>query len=693
MCCAKCGAENSEGNRFCGDCGAPLEDRCSQCGADNPTGKRFCGDCGAALAASGGSEQSRDPLQSTAEVRAPTEKGDGVTSVDGERRHLTVLFSDLVGSTEIAAHLDAEDWREIAARYQRTAAAAVTRLGGHVAKYLGDGLMVYFGWPQAHEDDAERAVRAGLAMVDEVSALKRRVSVEREVKLAVRVGIQTGSVVMGRGGGGEADVFGDVPNVASRVQSTAEPDSVVITAAVHQLVSGLFVVEDRGAHHLKGIEHPVQLYRALQPTMVRRRAQRGAARSLTPFVGREDDVCLLLSRWERAREGQGQLVLLMGEPGIGKSRLVEEFRARLRNDTYAWVECAGEQLFQSTPFHAVTQLLRQALGWRGNESHQDRVTQLERNLELAGLKLSEALPLIAELLDLPKPENYPPLTFTPEQRRRRLLANLVAWVPNIAPTQPLILAMEDLHWVDPSTLELTQTLVEQAATAPLMLLCTGRPEFRVPWPMRAHHTQVTLNRLNERHTREMIAGVVARSALAPDLVDEVVKRTDGVPLFAEELTRLMLEGDSRSPVREIPTTLHDSLTARLDKLGPAKEVAQVAAVIGREFSYALLKAVVSIDETLLQSALQKLLDAELIYARGIPPEATYRFKHALIRDSAYEVLLKAQRKKLHGEIASVLERDFTQLARTEPEVLAIHHSAAATLIGPLPVGKTQASER
>src|SRR6516162_917264 len=478
MRCSKCGAENPESNKFCGDCGAALENRCPQCGADNLSGKRFCGDCGAALAATGTPTQSSSPARPTAEVRVPTWPSGAATSPDGERRHLTVLFSDLVGSTEIAAHLDAEDWREIAAQYQRTAAAAVTRFGGHVAKYLGDGLMVYFGWPQAHEDDAERAVCAGLAMVDEVAALNGRLSAKHQVKLAVRVGIQTGSVVMGRGGGREADVFGDVPNVASRVQSIAEPDSVVITAAVHKLVSELFVVEDYGAHQLEGIEHPVQLYRAIQPTVVRRRTQRGAARSLTPFVGREDDTRLLLSRWERAREGQGQLVLVMGEPGIGKSRLVEEFRARIRNHTHVWIECAGEQLFQSTPFHAVTQLLGQGLDWHGDESPENRLSQLERSLKRAGLKLSEAVPLIAELLDLPKPENYPPVTFTPDQRRRRLLANLVGWVLNFARMQPLVLAMEDLHWIDPSTLELTQTLVDQAATAPLMLLCTGRSEFR-----------------------------------------------------------------------------------------------------------------------------------------------------------------------------------------------------------------------
>jgi class 3 adenylate cyclase len=295
-----------------------------------------------------------------------------------------VLFSDLVGSTEIAAHLDAEEWREIAAQYQRTAAAAVTRFGGNVAKYLGDGLMVYFGWPEAHEDDAERAVRAGLAIVDDVNSLNGRLAKEHNVTLSVRVGIQTGSVVIGQGGGDQADVFGDAPNVASRVQSAAEPNYVLITAAVHELVSGLFLVEDRGAHQLKGIEHPVQLYRAIQPTAVRRGTRGTATRALTPFVGHEDDMLLLLSRWEQAREGQGQLALVMGEPGIGKSRLVEEFRARIKEDPHVWVECAGEQLFQGTPFHAVAQILEQGLGWRGDESPEERVTQLDSGWSARG---------------------------------------------------------------------------------------------------------------------------------------------------------------------------------------------------------------------------------------------------------------------------------------------------------------------
>ena len=678
MRCSKCGAENPEGKKFCGDCGAALENRCPKCGAENLPGKKFCSDCGTPLAATGAPTQSSSPTKSTAEVRLPTRPSGAATSPDGERRHLTVLFSDLVGSTEIAAHLDAEDWREIAAQYQRTAAAAVTRFGGHVAKYLGDGLMVYFGWPEAHEDAAERAVRAGLALVDEVVALNGRLAAKYNVKLSVRVGIETGSVVMGHGGGGGADVFGDAPNVASRVQSAAEPNSVVITAAVHELVSGLFVVEDRGAHQLKGVEQPVRLYRPIKLTVARRRAH-PAASIQTPFVGRDDDMCLLLSRWERVREGQGQLVLVTGEPGIGKSRLVGEFRGRIRDDPHVWVESAGEQLFQSTPFHAVTQILDQSLGWRGDESPEERVILLESRLEGAGLKLGEAVPLIAEMLGLPIPDKYPALMFAPEQKLKRLMANLTAWLLNVSRLQPMVVALEDLHWVDASTLELTRMLVEQAATAPLMLLCTARPEFRAAWPMRAHQAQIALNRLNERNTREIVAGVVTRAALAPDLIDAVVKRTDGVPLFAEELTRLILEREGRSAVREIPATLYDSLTARLDRLGPAKEVAQLAAVIGREFSYQLLHAVAAMGEPELQSALAKLADAELIYARGIAPETTYQFKHALIQDAAYEALLKSRRRQLHERTGVEIESLHAECLDDHLAELVHHYRAAGNL--------------
>ena len=385
---------------------------------------------------------------------------------------------------------------------------------------------------------------------------------------------------------------------------------------------------------------------------------------------------LLLNRWQRAFEGRGQLALVIGEPGIGKSRLVEEFRGRIRDNPHLWVECAGDQFSQNTPFQAVTQILNQGLGWRGDESPEERISQLERNLELAGLKLGEAVPLIAEMLGLPLPDKYPSLVFAPDQRRRRLLANLTAWVLNAARVQPLVTVIEDLHWIDPSTLELAHTLVEQAATAPLMLLYTARPEFRTSWPMRAHHAQLTLSRLNDRDTREMVARIVTHTALAQDVIDTVVKRTDGVPLFAEELTRLLLEGDGRSVTREIPATLQDSLTARLDHLGPAKEVAQVGAVIGREFSFELLQAVGAMDERELQSALDKLVDAELIYARGIAPEATYQFKHALVRDAAYEGLLKTRRRELHLRVAEMITQNFPSVVEEQPALIARHWTEA-----------------
>src|SRR5215469_5447442 len=676
MRCSKCRADNREGRKFCAQCGSPLAAKCPSCGASNQPGERFCGECGGALSNNGVGMYSPPPPSSASETQ--TDTGQIVESAPskGERRHLTVLFCDLVNSTEIAAQLDPEEWRDILARYQRVAAEAVARFEGYIAQYLGDGVLAWFGYPAAHENDAERAVRTGLAIIEGVATVNTSLDVKGLPALAARVGIHAGPVVVGDSDNKSANVFGETPNLAARVQATAERNTLVVSAAVHQLVAGLFVVEDRGAQTLKGIAHPLQLYRAIQPTPARRLVHRAASATQAPFVGRDDEIRLLLSRWERAREGEGQLAFVVGEPGIGKSRLIEEFRARIKDEPHLWIECAGEQFSANTPFHAVIQILDRGLGWRGDESKEERVVQLERSLELAGLKLAEAVPLISEMLNLPILAKYPPLMFAPDQKRRRLLANLAAWLLNAARLQPVVIVLEDLQWVDPSTLELMQTLVEQAATSPLLLLYTARPEFRAPWPMRAHHVQITLNRLSERHTREMIAGVAASTALAKEVIDAVVKRTDGVPLFAEELTRLMLGGDAESAAREIPVTLQDSLAARLDRLGPVKEVAQFGAVLGREFSYEVLHAVSPLSESDLQSALGKLVDAELIYGRGTPPDASYQFKHALIRDAAYEALLKSRRKELHRHVGQVLSKKFAGFADTRPEILARHWTEA-----------------
>jgi predicted ATPase len=393
----------------------------------------------------------------------------------------------------------------------------------------------------------------------------------------VRVGIDSGAVVVGAGADKEADVFGDTPNIAARVQSAAEPDTVAITDAVHRLVSGLFMVEDRGSQTLKGIERPIQLYRVVQPSGVRGRLQAAAAaRGLTSFVGREDELRLLMNRWERTLDGEGQVALIVGEPGIGKSRLVQRFHEQIAGTPHSWVEAAAGPFFQNTPFHPVTEMLRELLAWRRDESADEQLTQLESALELAGLKPAEAIPLIAPLLNLTLPAKYPPSSLSPEQQRRRLLATLVEWTLGAARLQPTVIAIEDLHWVDPSTLELLTLLVDQGATAPLLLLYTARPEFGAPWPPRAHHTQITLNRLSARNVRTIVGQVAAQKALSEETVAAVVERTSGVPLFVEELTRAVLEsGSAKLSGREIPVTLHDSLMARLDRLGPAREVIQM----------------------------------------------------------------------------------------------------------------------
>jgi class 3 adenylate cyclase/tetratricopeptide (TPR) repeat protein len=586
-----------------------------------------------------------------------------------------VLLCDLVGSTALAAHLDPEEWREAVAGYQRVAAEAIARFGGYVARYVGDGVLAFFGYPEAHDNDAERAVHAGLALLEGLDQLNRQTG---HAKLSARIGIDSGPVVVGGGTGQEADVFGDAPNIAARVQAAAAPGTVSISEAAQRLVAGLFIVEALGAQTLKGIERPIELYRVVGPSGISSRLEAAAATGrLTPFVGRGDEVRLLLSRWERVNEGEGQVVTIIGEAGIGKSRLLQRFREEIADEPYTWLECATAPFFQNTPFYAAGQ---QSFHWGTNQSAEQRLTALEASLASAGLDPYAAVPLIAPFLELPVGNRYPPLSMAPDQQRKRLLATLVGWAFGAAKAQPLVIAIEDLHWVDPSSLELIQLLVEQGATARLLFLCTARPEFRPPWPPRSHHTQLTLNRLSAREVRTMVGEVAMHEALSNETVATVVERTGGVPLFVEELTRAVLEsGDAKLTGTSIPVTLHDSLMARLDRLGPAKEVAQIGAVLGHEFSYELLHAVHPIPEPDLQGALRTLTDAELLYVRGIAPEANYHFKHALIRDAAYEALLKSRRKELHRLVARTIDEKFPTLKETRPEVLARHWTEAGEI--------------
>jgi class 3 adenylate cyclase len=661
MRCSKCGSENPTGKKFCSECGASLLTHCPQCNAVNAPTAKFCGECGVPLA-----EPIRTPEPATPPVKTP--------EVIGERRHLTVLFCDLVGSTAIAAQLDPEEWRETVANYHRAATDAIEHFSGYVAQYLGDGVMALFCWPEAHDNDAERAVHAGLAILGEIAKLNERPA---RPKLSARVGIDSGAVVVGAGIGHEASIFGDTPNVAARAQNAADAGTVIVTDATYRLVLGLFVVEDRGEHQLKGIERPVQLYRVVQPSGARGRLEAAAAaRGLTPFVGREDELRTLMGRWERALDGEGQVALIIGEAGIGKSRLVQRFHEQIRGTPHTWIEASAGAVFQNTPFYPVTEMLRQAL-FAGGNGPLDAIAQLAGVLTHAGLNPVEAIPLTAPFLNLPLTAEYPPSTLSPEGQRRRLLATLVELVLGTAHAQTLVIATEDLHWADPSTLELIQLLVELGARTRLLLLYTARPEFRAPWPTRAHHTQINLSQLSASNVRTMVGEVAAQKTLSAETIATVVERTGGVPLFVEELTRAVLEsGDARLSGREIPATLHDSLMARLDRLGPAKEVIQIAAVIGSEFSYELVHAVHPIAEEDFRSALRNLTDADLLYVRGIAPDARYQFKHALIRDAAYEALLKSRRKDLHGIVARTIDKRFTELKDAHPELLA-HHWAEA----------------
>jgi class 3 adenylate cyclase/tetratricopeptide (TPR) repeat protein len=649
MRCPGCNHETDPGARFCEACGAPIVRACAACGAAVKVTARFCPACGASLEAP---QMSR---QISADCDVPAEP-------QGERRQLTILFCDLVGSTALAAELDPEEWRYVIAQYQKAATEVVERGGGHVARLLGDGLLVYFGWPTAREDDAERAVRIGLGLLDAVAALACRLPMQ----LAVRIGMDTGPVVVGNDG----EVYGEVPNVAARVQAAAEPNTVLITSVTHRLVAGLFVVEDRGPQQLKGMPKPVRLLRIVRPSGVRGRLAAAAERGLTPFIDREHERQLLRERFEQAREGQGQVLQLIGEPGIGKSRLAQALRADLVDTPHTWLECGGAPYSANTPFYALTQLLRHFLTAAGEISPAELVAGLERALESVDLPVAQALPLIAPLLDLPVPEGYPPVIGVPDAARKHLLAILAAWTLASARMQPLVILLEDLQWVDPSTLELQHLLVEQGATVPLLLLYTARPEFQPPWPLRAHHTQLTLSRLRHQYVRAMVGQVAARVALPPAVVDAVVTRTDGVPLFVEELTRAAVEAGAQAG-EVIPATLQDSLMARLDRLGrTTKEVAQVGAVLGRDFEYGLLNAVHPVPQADLQGALERLVDAELLYVRGLVPAASYTFRHALVRDTAYGSLLKARRRALHERVARALTDRFPELARAQPEVWA-----------------------
>src|SRR6266540_1202147 len=620
---------------------------------------------------------------------------------EAERRQLTVLFCDLVDSTALATQLDPEELREVVQAYQATCAKVIGRFEGTIAQLLGDGLLVYFGYPRAHEDDAPRAVRAGLGMVEALGPLNTHLARERGVQLAVRLGTHTGLVVVGEVGGGtrqEPLALGETPNLAARLQGIAAPNTVVISAATLPLLGGFFACQALGPHRLKGFAQPLEVYQVRYESMARSRLEAAGSTGLTPLVGREQDIRLLLERWAQVTYGVGQVVLLSGEAGIGKSRLVQVLKEHVASEPQAWLTpCQCSPYYQNSALYPMIDLLeRVALHFEREESLQQKLSKLEGLVVQYGLSLAEAVPLFASLLSIPLGADYAPLTVSPEQQKQKTLHALLTILVRIAAQQPVLFVMEDLHWVDPSTLELLSLLVDQGPTARILVLLTFRPDFPPPWTGRSHLTPVTLPRLPRRQTAEMTGQVAHGKALPPEVVEQVVAKTDGVPLFVEELTKMVLESgllqerearyDLTGPLPPlaIPTTLHDSLMARLDRLATVKALAQLGATLGREFSYALLQAVSLWDEGTLQQGLHQLVEAEFLYQQGLPPHATYFFKHSLIQEAAYQSLLRSTRQQHHQRIAQVLEARFPELCETQPELLAHHYTAAGLTVQAIP---------
>ena len=606
---------------------------------------------------------------------------------EAERRQLTVLFCDLVGSTELSGRLDPEDMRELISAYHGISATVITRYEGHVAKYMGDGVLAYFGWPRAHEDDAERAVRAGLQLVQAVGQLE----IGDGGPLAARVGVATGQVVVGDliGKGAEEEaVVGQTPNLAARLQALAEPGSVVIDPRCHQLVGGLFEYADLGTQDLKGFTEPVQTWHVLDESRAESRFEAMHGQQLTVLVGREHEIGLLADRWERTKEGEGQVVLLSGEPGIGKSRIVRALRARLANEPHTPLSHYCSPHHTNSALYPVIGLLERAAGFTRDDRAEARLDKLEALLSQATAALGEAVPLVAALLGIETGQRYPALALTPQHQKQRTLKALVDQVEGLAAQKPVFAVYEDVHWVDPSTLEALDQLIERVQRLPVLVLITFRPEFNPPWTGHAHVMQLSLSRLTRRHGQALVEEVTGGKALPDEMLNQILAKTDGVPLFVEELTKTVLEsalltdaGDHYAlagplvPL-EIPATLHDSLMARLDRLAPVKEVAQAGAVIGREFSHELLAAVSPLPEDKLRKSLDQLVVSELVFRRGSPPDANYTFKHALVQDAAYQSLLKSTRQRLHQKIARTLEEQFPATAETQPELLAYHYTEA-----------------
>ena len=687
MNCPACGVENPEDNRFCGACGAPQVIDCSACGTENPANNKFCGGCGAPLAGQPELEAAEAPSAPQSDAGEAT-ADDTAPQAEAERRQLTVMFCDLVGSTALSGQLDPEDLREVMQAYRETCAAMIERYDGYVAKYLGDGVLAYFGYPRAHEEDAERAARAGAAILEAMAELNVKMAGRVETALETRIGIATGLVVVGDMGAGETHesmaVMGETPNIAARLEGLAKPGQVVVGALTRRLIGPAFAFEDLGEHELKGVALPVRAYAV--------RAEEGTADQApedAPLVGREVEMARLEACWREAKDGKGQIARIAGEAGIGKSRLMRALRDLTAAEGGVWIECNGSPYHGSTPFHPLIELLRRSAGLERSDANSARLRKLEALLARLNMDAAEHMPILVALLSLEGADSYPAPELSPRAWRDKSFAAILAFLGAIAAQQPAVLAVEDLQWLDASSLELLDLLSAEMTALPLLLLVSQRPGFSHAWPEdAAPAAELELKRLDSDASAALIAHIAGDINLADDVRSQIIVRTDGIPSFIEEVTKSILEAGilrerkgrheakGALPERLIPETLKDSLMARLDSLADAKELAQIGATIGRSFTHELIEAVAKMEAALLSDSLSTLSASGLIDTLGEAPDAIYSFKQALVQETAYETLLRQRRQNFHERIAQALEADFPEVVAAQPELLAHHYAVA-----------------
>jgi class 3 adenylate cyclase/tetratricopeptide (TPR) repeat protein len=672
MTCPGCGAETISGRRFCTACGTAVPAACPACGSSSPAGAKFCADCGAPIEAG----TRTGPVRSEYTAAAI---GPAAALTTAERRPLSVMFCDLIGSTALSSRLDAEDLREVIRTYQACVATTIQRFDGFIARYVGDGVLIYFGWPEARETDAERAVRAGLAVATAVSATP----VGGE-PLHVRIGIATGLVVIGEpigsGDSRQQTAVGETPNLAARLQGLAGPDQVVIDVATRRQIGGLFECRDLGTVELKGLPVAVPAWQVLGEGKLESRFE-ALRPGVTPLVGRDEEMELLLRRWAQAKGGDGRVVLISAEPGVGKSRLAEALAERIFAEPHTRLRYFCSPHHQDSALYPVIAQMERAAGFLHADGPAARLAKLQARLAATAPSM-EDVALIADLHSLPSGDLEAPLDVTPQRKRDKTFDALLRQVEGLSRQQPMLMVFDDLHWIDPSSREILDRLIERVAEWPVLLLAMFRPEFQPPWSGQPHVTMLTLARLDRRDTAAMVANVAGNARLPAEIMQEIAERTDGVPLFVEELTKAVLEAGAQAPAALstlplpallVPATLHASLMARLDRLGPAaRDVAQSGAAIGREFEFGLLSPVTDLLGPQLQEALDQLTNAGLLFVRGVSPQSSYIFKHALVQDAAYGTLLRSRRQRLHGRIAAILEDRFPEIVLAQPALLAQH---------------------